>query len=104
MITKTKKQRLDEVKDYINEELNVPFFCEWKVREENGNIIIETECWEVTLGINDEWFNVSTEKGCGISTYELDQIVDIRDNKETILEIYNGEGMMTVKNNVKPLK
>ena len=43
------------------------------------------------LGIEDDWFNVSTGDRCGIGEYDLDQIVEIRDNKETILEIYNGE-------------
>ena len=31
MIKHTKKERLDEVKDYINEELRNPFYCEVKV-------------------------------------------------------------------------
>ena len=43
------------------------------------------------MGIGDDWFNVSTRQGLGIGEYDLDQIVEIRDNKETILEIYNGE-------------
>ena len=43
------------------------------------------------MGIEDDWFNVSTGDGCGIGEYDLAQIVEIRDNKETILEIYNGE-------------
>ena len=91
MIKKTKKERLDEVKDYINEELSNPFCCEVKVTEDNGNLIFDCGCWVVTMGIEDDWFNVSTGDGCGIGEYDLDQIVEIRDNKETILEIYNGE-------------
>ena len=81
-------KRLDEVKDYINEELSNPFSCEVKVTEENGNILVDCGCWVVTMGIEDDWFNVSTVDGCGIGFYDLDQIVEIRDNKETILEIY----------------
>lgn len=88
---KTKEQRLDEVKDYINEELSNPFSCEVKVTEENGNILVDCGCWVVTMGIEDDWFNVSTVDGCGIGFYDLDQIVEIRDNKETILGIYRGE-------------
>ena len=88
---KTKEERLDEVKDYINEELSNPFSIEVKVTEENGNILVDCGCWVLTMGIKDDWFNVSTVGFCGIGYYDLDQIVDIRDNKETILEIYNGE-------------
>ena len=91
MINKTKKERLDEVKDYINEELSNPFCCEVKVTEDNGNIIVDCGCWVLKMGIGDDWFNVSTRQGLGIGEYDLDQLVEIRDNKETILEIYNGE-------------
>ena len=87
----TKKERLDEVKDYINEELSNPFSIEVKVTEDNGNIIVDCGCWVLSMGIEDDWFNVSTGDRCGIGEYDLDQIVEIRDNKETILEIYNGE-------------
>ena len=91
MINKTKKERLDEVKDYINEVLSNPFSIEVKVTEDNGNIIVDCGCWVLKMGIGDDWFNVSTRQGLGIGEYDLDQIVEIRDNKETILEIYNGE-------------
>ena len=91
MSKQTKKERLDEVKDYINEVLSNPFCCEVKVTEDNGNIIVDCGCWVLKLGIGDDWFNVSTRQGFGIGEYDLDQIVEIRDNKETILEIYNGE-------------
>ena len=91
MINKTKKERLDEVKDYINEELSNPFCREVKVTEDNGNIIVDCGCWVLKMGIGDDWFNVSTRQGLVIGEYDLDQIVEIRDNKETILEIYNGE-------------
>ena len=91
MIKQTKKERLDEVKDYINEELSNPFSIEVKVTEDNGNIIVDCGCWVLSMGIEDDWFNVSTGDGCGIGEYDLDQIVEIRDNKDTILEIYNGE-------------
>lgn len=90
MIKKTKKERLDEVKDYINEELSNPFSIEVKVTEKGGNLIFDCGWWVLTMGIEDDWFNVSTRDGCGIGFYDLDQIVEIRDNKETILEIYNG--------------
>ena len=91
MSKQTKKERLDEVKDYINEVLSNPFSIEVKVTEDNGNIIVDCGCCVVTMGIEDDWFNVSTGDRCGIGEYDLDQIVEIRDNKETILEIYNGE-------------
>ena len=91
MLKKNKKQRLDEVKDYINEELSNPFSCDVRVTEKGGNLLIDCGCWVLTMGINDDWFNVSTRGNCGIGYYDLDQIVDIRDNKETILEIYNRE-------------
>ena len=91
MIKHTKKERLDEVKDYINEELSNPFSIEVKVTEDNGNIIVDCGCCVLSMGIEDDWFNVSTRQGLGIGEYDLDQIVEIRDNKETILEIYNGE-------------
>ena len=91
MIKQTKKERLDEVKDYINEVLSNPFSIEVKVTEDNGNIIVDCGCWVLKMGIGDDWFNVSTRQGLGIGEYDLDQIVEIRDNKETILEIYNGE-------------
>lgn len=91
MIKKTKEERLDEVKDYINEELTNPFCCEVNVTEENGNILVDCGCWVLTMGIKDDWFNVSTRQGIGIGEYDLDQIVEIKDNKETILKIYNGE-------------
>ena len=91
MSKQTKKERLDEVKDYINEVLSNPFSIEVKVTEDNGNIIVDCGCWVLSMGIEDDWFNVSTGDGCGIGEYDLDQIVEIRDNKETILEIYNGE-------------
>ena len=82
MTKELKKKRLDEVKDYINEELSNPFSIEVKVTEDNGNIIVDCGCWVLKMGIGDDWFNVSTVDECGIGFY---------DNKETILEIYNGE-------------
>ena len=91
MTKELKKKRLDEVKDYINEELSNPFSIEVKVTEDNGNIIVDCGWWVLKMGIEDDWFNVSTVSECGIGFYDLDQIVEIRDNKETILEIYNGE-------------
>ena len=45
----------------------------------------------MTSSIDDDYFNVETRRGWGIGEYDLDQIVEIRDNKETIMEIYNGE-------------
>ena len=46
MTKEIKNQRLDEVKDYINEELNNPFSCEVKVKEIRGcksRCIVEDE-------------------------------------------------------------
>ena len=45
----TKKESLDEVKDYINEELSNPFCCEVKVTEDNGNIIVDCGCWVLKM-------------------------------------------------------
>lgn len=87
----TKEMNLEGVQKYIEEELSNPFSCECKVTEEDGNICIDCGCWVVSLGIEDDWFNVSTHEGCGIGDYDLDQIVEIRDNRETILEIYNSK-------------
>lgn len=49
MIKKTKKERLDEVKDYINEELSNPFSIEVKVIDDNGNIQVDCGCWELNM-------------------------------------------------------
>ena len=45
MIKQTKKERLNEVKDYLNEVLSNPFSIEVKVTEDNGNIIVDCGCW-----------------------------------------------------------
>lgn len=90
-MTKEKIKRPDAVKDYINEELSNPFSCEVKVKEEGRNLLIDCGCWVLTMGVEDDYFNVETRRGWGIGEYDLDQIVEIRDNKETIMEIYNGE-------------
>ena len=84
MKKKTKEERLDEVKDYINEELTNPFCCEVKVTEDNGNIIVDCGCWVLKMGIGDDWFNVSTRQGLGIGEYDLTRLLK-QDNKETIL-------------------
>ena len=91
MTKEEKTKRLDAVKDYINEELSNPFCCEVKVKEEGRNLVIDCGCWVLSMSIDDDYFNVETRRGWGIGGYDFDQIVEIRDNKETILEIYKGE-------------
>lgn len=83
-------QALKAVHQYVNNELYNPFSCEVLVKRKDGNLVFDCGVWVITMGIEDDWFNVSTKKGCGIGEYDLDQIVDIRDNKETIIELYCG--------------
>ena len=91
MIKQTKKERLNEVKDYLNEVLSNPFSIEVKVTEDNGNIIVDCGCWVLNMDGWDDEFNVSTRQGFGNREDDRGQSVESSGNKENILEIYNGE-------------
>jgi len=86
-----KKDTLDQVKEYLSKQWTNPFNCELIITERNGNLNFSCESWKVEIGIKYNWFNVSTRKNCGIGYFDLDQVKDIRDNRETILEIYKGK-------------
>ena len=88
---KVKSKRIDAVKDYINKELSNSLCCGFEVKERSKQLLIDCGFWVLTIDLEDGWFNVSTRRNMGIGEYDLDYIVEIRDNKETIMEIYNRE-------------
>ena len=103
MIKHTKKERLDEVKDYINEELSNPFCCEVKVTEDNGNIIVDCGCWVLKMGIGDDWFNVSTRQDLGLVNMTLTRLWRLGTTRRPSLKSTMESGMMTVNKNDKHL-
>lgn len=92
MTKKIKNQRLDEVKKFIENELNYPYEGqEFKYSDDGENQIkIVSDCWTLTLFLNP-WDIEVTTKGCYcLGPYDCEFFLDIYHNLDWISKIYNG--------------
>ena len=99
MIKQTKKERLDEIKDYLNEELSNPFSIEVKVTEDNGNIIVDCGCWvlEMTGSMSLQ------DRDLGLVNMTLTRLLKSGTTRKPSLKSTMESGMMTVNKNDKHL-
>lgn len=86
------KKRLEEVQNFIENELDYPYVGQkfkYKATDPEELKII-ADCWAVELDFEYNIFSFFTKKGCGYNTTDLDFFMEVKDNMDVISDMFYG--------------
>ena len=87
---------VNQIKLFLESELYCPYEdCNLKVSVDmdRKDIHVETNTWEISMGLGetDDSFCLSTKESYGIDQYELEYIMNIKDSRKMVYDIWSGK-------------
>lgn len=86
-----KNAQLKKIRDYVENELDYPYrWKDWFKYKAGGpdQMKIVADCWTITLAFDLGEFAVQTRKGYSCGDIDIDFFMSVKDNMDTIAEMY----------------